>query len=780
MAKEKYNKQQEEAILNYAKQIDDINTFAEACRKMPGMYLGSRGSRGWLNMMREIYQNAIDQIVMKGGIGNNIIFTYDELLNIATCQDDGLGIPHGEIIRIFTHHHTSKNYKKQPFDWSAGLHGSGAKGSCACSEFFEVESYVLGKGKYMRFEKGIPVFDKEQVIKNQEIYQGTKIRFKVDETIMGDCQVPYEIVYDLFTTMISMTKLGAKLVFNCMHKDGSMTSTTFINEDGIIFDLIKKTEKPLIKPVMISYMDPDGIMAIDTAFTYGTEGLSDEDISTFANWSPTVGGTHLNGFVDGLTKFFRDYMNKIFLKGGKKELNILSRDVLGCLKAIVHCKHLYPDMKGQSKEELSNPDMYTFMKEAILKGLEEWSKSNASDLQKVCKFIKQMAEERIKLEKGKEKIINNYNTKSVIDIPDKLSLAPSRDKKARFEFWIVEGDSAGGSAKKARNPFQHILAIRGKMPNAFSTPRAKFFNNDEVKAYYATLRAEPGKNFRAEDVRKAGIDKVIIGADGDVDGKHITTLVLQMNLLYSLELIEEGMLYRSVPPLFGVVKGKDMVYYTDSIDYLRYVQSVFSKSNVVMNAKGTIIDNKELEYIIHVNVDYTYCLEKVANNYSIDPLVLEDILLNKDKSFNDLYKTIHKKYKYLEIDKLKGTSRIKGLVNDQINTVYINDRFNNELNILDKFIKNNQFSNFNLNGEMVTLYQFMKSFEACKPKTVQRYKGLGEMNPNKLYDSTMDPDNRTLVQYTVASAKEEIERIRYLESNKYELVQGKSTTRSGL
>lgn len=779
--------EQKENILNYGDQIEHIETFAEAARKLVGMYLGQTGSRGVLNMNREIFQNIIDQIIMVGGVATRAIVSYSEIDKISIYDDDGCGIPFEKLVDIFTSNHTSKNYTKDPYDFSSGLHGSGAKATCACSTFFEVESYILGVGKKMRFEEGRPIWDKLHDIPNPTKYQGTTITFKPDETVMNEYHLPWEIMYDLFTTMISLTQIGTVMTFNCIPLSGQPTSTVFVNEDGILYDLIKKTTKPLIKPIIISKLDPntnEGKYAIDIALTYSAEDLGDEDISAFANWSPTTGGTHVQGFLDGLCKFFRDYMNKIYLGNNKKNpITIINSDIKTGLKAIVHARHLYPTMKGQSKEELNNEDIMPFIKQAVLEQLEEWAKTNPTDLQKLCKYIKDVAEVRIKSEKGKEKIVNSYNTNSVVDLPPKYKKPEAKMTKGRrFELWIVEGDSAGGSAADGRNEFQGILPIKGKSPNAFSTPRAKFLNNDEVKAYYAILGSEPGRNFDVDKVAQTW-EKVIIGADGDVDGLHITTLELQKNLLYSIQLIERGMLYRAVPPLFGVnegsVKKPKMIYYTENADYLKYIQSLFTKNNDIRTINGSKIHDKELEFIIATNINYVYELERISNNYSIDNGLLEDIAYSSSKTYNELYKNIRSKYKYLDITKKMGTTIISGEVGNSINSIYLNDRFMGEIEVIRAIMRKNQFINFKLNGNVVSLYEFMKKFYSYM-KQVQRYKGLGEMDKDQLAESTLLPDNRTLVRYTVASAKEEIERIRYLESNKYELVQGQTMTRSDL
>ena len=782
MAKNKESKLTKEQIDNikgYNDQIKTLESFIQAIQLRPTMYIGSRGSKGFLNMGREIFQNGIDQIMMANGICNTIIVSYDENSKTFIIEDNGFGIPFNNIVRIFSSQHTGKNFEKKEGDFSSGTFGTGSKATNALSNYFLVRSYILGEGREMRFEKGIPVYEDEKIIPNDDNKQGTVIEFQVNEEIMGDCELSWEIPFTLFSVIMSLAKTGSALIFNAVTKSGEVINECFINKDGIATELINKTTKPLIKPIFIS--EYTGEKTVDLVFTYDSEDLDVEDITSYANMSPTTGGTHVNGFLDGLCQFFRNYMNKIYLAGNKKnKLVIINNDVKVGLKAMIHVKHINPDLEGQSKERLTNSDVQGFVKDVTIKQLDEWSKNNAGDLQKLCKYIKDVAEIRVKNDKSKEKIINKYNTSSIIDLPPKYE-KPSVKDKSMWEFWIVEGDSAGGSAVNGRMAYQGILPIRGKMPNAFTTKREKFLNNEEVKAFFAIVNAGIGKNF---DINKVEWSKIIIGADADVDGLHISTLILQMVMLYAPAIIEHGLLYRAVPPLFGINKGTEkkpkFVYYTDESEYIKYVQGLFSKDNIIQTLKNAHLNNKELEYILNVNLDYTYTLENIANRYSLDAQLLEDIVLNSDLNFKQLYNNLHSKYKYLNIDNRQGTTIIDGLVNNKINTIYLTERFFEEIKAIKEIINKNQFTSYKLNGNIVSLYQLMSTFNTYKPTGVERYKGLGEMDADQLKDSTLNPNNRTLVRYTMASAKEEIDRVRYLESNKYELIAGTSATRHDL
>ena len=724
--KQSLSKEQEAAVKNYKNQIKTITSFMEAVRKRATMYVGSRGPKGFLNIIREGFQNSIDQIMMKDGIATYVILSYDENSKITMIQDDGLGLPFGEIERICTEPHTSKNFDKEEGDFSSGTYGIGLKAICALSDYLLVRSYrYTGEAREMLFKQGVPQYSEEKVIDNPDALQGTYIEFKVDESIMGDCELESQVIYNLFTIIASLSVIGTTVHFNFVTKGGQVIEETFVNEEGILTELNRLVENKLIKPIMLS--EYTGVKTVDLVFTWdGGIADGDEIVTSFANMSPTTGGTHVEGFMDGVLQFFRNYINKIFLASVKKNKpTINNNDIRAGLRAMIHVKHIEPDLEGQSKERLTNSDVKPFVKDTVLKGLDEWSKTNANDLQKLCNRIVEIAKNRAKEEKGREKIINKYSNSSPLTLPPKYK-KPTDPDKSKWEFIIVEGDSAGGSAINARKKFQGILPIRGKMPNAFTTTAAKYLNNEEVKAIFAIINnGKYGKNF---DINKMDYQKFIVNADADVDGLHIYTLVLGGIMLYAPQIIEAGRFYRAQPPLFGINNGTEKnpkyKYYNTEQEYLKYVLGLFLKDNVISTVKNASMDSKELDYITNLNIDYTFYMNNIAKTYSLDPLLLEDIVLSSNMSFEKLYKKLHSKYKYLDIQQRNGITIIDGLVGNKINTIYLTDKFMNDLAPIQQIVNSNEALNYKINGETKSLYEFMTAFDSYKPDGVERYKGL--------------------------------------------------------
>lgn len=710
----------ENNIKNYANQIQTIDDFVEVVRKMPGMYIGRKGNPGFLNMIREIFQNSVDELEKAESPCTWINVVYDERTHVTTVEDNGRGIPFDSLIRIFTSQHTSSNYTKKEGEFSSGLHGVGSKVTNALSEFFIVESYILGEARRVEFRDGKPT--KEGVVKipNPSNKQGTIVTFKPSYEAMGKMSLTVDDVFGLIYLILPLTRLGSIINFRGIKYDGSEIVENMVNNDGIISNLIMKTTSPVIKPIVVS--EHTGIMTADIAFTYDSDDLMVESITSFSNFCPTLEGTHISGFLDGICQFFRNYMNKVYLASNKKnKLVITNADIKTGLKAIIAVKHLNPIFTGQAKEILSNEDMAPFVKTVVINALEQWTKSNPKDLQKLCKYYKDIAEIRVKSEEGKIKLSSKYESSSFTGMPKKFK--PPHGKK-NTEFIITEGNSAYGSATNSRCKLrQGVYPIRGKLPNAFLTKREKFLSNEEVHSIITIIGGGYGRNF---DISKVNWEKVIFMTDADVDGYHIRQLLLRFILMYMPQLIEDGRVYAAVPPLYAI-KGKknNYTYLTDRMAYIEYVQKSFMKNNNIKTERGKDISKTEMAKILFDNIDYTYDLESLANKYALNYNFLETVLLNINENKKKFKTIIETQYRFIKVEEVNGTTVIKGLIDGQYETLILNQTFLNECDKIYEYFNLNDSLYFNVNGVKMSLYNLMKTFEKHAPSHLQRYKGLG-------------------------------------------------------
>lgn len=506
-------KEQIDAIKNYSKEIQTIELFVDAVRQNPGEYLSSIGNEGWMNAVREIIQNATDEMCRDQSPCDTVSVEYFEDTNRCIVSDNGRALPPEDIVRVYTMAHTSTNFNRVKGQFSAGLHGSGSKCTNAVSKFFNVLSYRLGKCYEVRFKEGKPIYKQPKELPNKKNLQGLVIDFEVDPKIMREVTISCNDVLQYLETLTPLLIPNARVDFIGHLKDGKVFKKTLINKEGVMTFLTNMTDSPLIKPIMFEHNT--GEMRCKVIFTYDINSPGYK-VLTFANMTPvnTDLSTCSQGFFQGLITFFKTYMNKVYLVNSKRKIEVVNSDCMAGLIGVVDAAHMKPIFSGQAKNVMKNPEMIDFVKQITLHSLQNWSKNNTEDLQKICEFIKDIANARLKLDKEKVKIVTKYKNNSFVDLPAKYKRAES---KTHLELFLTEGDSAGAAANAGRNPvFQSTYSLKGKIPNVFTTPKAKFLANEEIQGIITILGAGYGKNF---DLEKCPFDKVILLCDADQDRK---------------------------------------------------------------------------------------------------------------------------------------------------------------------------------------------------------------------------------------------------------------------
>ena len=767
----KLNQKMIDNIKNYS--ITTLSSFAEGIRQTIGMYIGHRGNKGYLNMIRELIQNGLDEEQKEDSPGDKVYVRYNETNKETMVADNGRGIPFGDIIRVFTSSHTSSNYNKKKGEYSSGLNGVGAKVTNALSARFTVDSYILGEHRRVEFKKGIPVTEEYDDMKDvPKDAQGTTVTCipDEDEKILGEITLKAEEVLHLIEKLMPITKIGSEVIFEGIKCNGEVIKKIIKNEDGMITNLIEKTSKPLIAPVRI--FKDTGEMKVEAYFTYDSNSLGDEDISSFANFCPTESGTHYKGFVDGLCKYFRNYMNKVYMKPinkkKKNKLTIVNADIMDGLRAIIHVCHLTPLFTGQAKEVLSNEEMAPFVRDTVYEQLTQWFNRYPKDLQKLCKLFKEVAEVRVKAEESKTKLSNNYKSDIFTGLPTKF-LPPNRLKNT--EIFIVEGDSAKNSASNSRDEtYQGVMPIRGKTLNIVGKSKKEIYSNEEISGILAILD-------KYKDC------KLVITADRDPDGSHIATNLSTTIAILRPDVIKEGRLFKALPPLYGVKVGKQMIYFGTRIEYVEYLQDLFSKKNELC-INGKALDRKEMSAMAYNNIDYTYELESFARKYALNPKFLESIIKYMHYPFDKLQSILKSIYgKTIDISKRGNYIVINGLVDNVVQTLFVNDKFYEQARYLkDKYLCDPD-ETYALNGvNYIWLYDIMKAFESTTNVNVTRYKGLGEMNPAEFAKTTLKPENRIWVQYTFDNMKEDIAKLKEYSTTKGKklLIKGDTARRADL
>ena len=440
MAEQKIHKQ---------KEMQYLTSELEAVRKLPDVYIGALGNRGLINMYKEIIQNSLDEIIKGNTLDMNIIVSVDTRNYTFIIEDFGQGINLPDLERVFSVLHSSTNYDKKEGsgEYSSGKNGMGSTITNFLSKFFNVESYRMdGTAARVEFVEGVVSKHLTPIKINKNSKKHGLITTFAPSDMVGDITVEWQDLEYLTWCIVHLCKIGTRVTFNAIDKMGQKHKSIIENKDGLYGILNGICKNNLIQP--IHFMHDNGTMKVDILFSYDVAAMDDPEILGFANMCPSNKGTHIDGFTDGLIKFFRDYMNKIYLVNNKK-LTVNAQDIRTGLRAVVSCFHIKPLFTGQSKEDFSKEDMKPFACDQTLKALDAWAQSNPNDLQKVCKYLKEVCEIRSKVDDSKIKLSDKYTT-SVLPggLPAKYK---KPNGKKNIEVWIVEGDSAASSLENNRD-----------------------------------------------------------------------------------------------------------------------------------------------------------------------------------------------------------------------------------------------------------------------------------------------------------------------------------------
>lgn len=755
-------------IKNYKNEFITLDDFVDQVRQTPDVYIGPLGNIGYITLFREVFQNAIDEILKTDSPATSASVFFDQREMKATVEDNGRGFPHGEIERIIMSDHTSTNYVKQPFKYTSGKNGMGIGIVNALSTYMCVESSVLGETTMVEFIEGHPKYSEKSVKSKKQ--QGSIITF-IPCAELGAISVTWEEVLALVAEIVPLTPLNTVVDFTAIDLQGETHHVSLVNEDGLLMHLIGITTSPMIPPIPV--FDDTGEMRCEIIFTWDLSDDLDPFIKSYNNFCPTLSvdeSMHVAGFKVGLCNYLRKYMNDIYLAGSKKKTTVINQDILCGLRAAVNTAMLYPKYHGQSKNILANEEIKPFVQETVVKALNEWCKTNPKNLQKLCKFFKDMADIRTKNDTAKINIRQQYKSTVYNRLPETY-VAPTG--KHNLEMFIVEGKSAKQGAVDGRDRVrQGIFPIRGKFPNVYKKSQKDVLANAEAAAIISILDGGEGTNVEIKgkshfDVNKCKYEKVVIMTDADEDGKgHIRPLLLKFFLMYMPGLVLDGRLYSAIPPLYGGVVGNNKrIYFSSNLELAKYLQKEFSKAHVLCDINGRKLSGSAMSSLIIRNIDYANMLNNMADGFALEPHLLEIALNNYEGGYKSIKKAIESRYRFIKVEKEHGVVIARGPLNGKVRTMPLNDKLIAACSDLIHLIKQSE-EYYLMDGEVVSLYDLIKAFNSFKPKNIKRYKGLGEMNAEQLKMSTLHPDyDRVLLRYTVEDIKREMNEIRQIESD---------------
>jgi len=537
----------------------------EAVRKRPAMYIGDIGQKGLHHLVYEVVDNSIDEALAGHCTDIDVVINEN---NSITVIDNGRGIPtdlhpkekKSALEVVMTVLHAGGKFDKDSYKVSGGLHGVGVSCVNALSIHLKVEVHRNGKIYHQEYERGVPMYDVKEVGTTDKT--GTIVTFLPDNEIFHETVYHFDILQSRLRELSFLNK-GIKLSLTDRRRkdeEDNFIKDNFVSENGLIdfVELIDENREKLLDSVIHMDTEKNGV-PVEIAMHYNTS--YSENIHSYVNNINThEGGTHLSGFRRALTRTLKRYADESGMLD-KVKFEIAGDDFREGLTAVISVKVMEPQFEGQTKTKLGNKEVTGAVDQAVGEMLTNYLEENPNMAKQIVQKVLLAAQARNAARKARE-MVQRKNVLSGSGLPGKLADCSDKDPE-KCEIFLVEGDSAGGTAKQGRDRFfQAILPLRGKILNVEKAMQHKVFENEEIKNMYTALGVTIGteEDSKALNLEKLRYHKIVIMTDADVDGSHIATLILTFYFRYMKELIENGYLYIATPPLYLVKKGKEQHY----------------------------------------------------------------------------------------------------------------------------------------------------------------------------------------------------------------------------
>lgn len=738
-------------------------------RERPSMYIGNTSTEGLHQLVYEVVDNSIDEAL--AGFCNRIdvVILSDESISI---EDNGRGIPvdmhktekKPALEVVMTKLHAGGKFDNDTYKVSGGLHGVGVSVVNALSEYLEVEVRKNGNVYYQKYEQGNPVTPLEMPGTTKRT--GTKVHFKPDGSIFETTIFSYDILSQRLRELSFLNK-GVRIT---IEDERESKKKEFFYLGGInSFVEYLNRNKELVHPKPIYVSGQRGDVIIEVAFQYNDS--YQEKLFSYANTINTRdGGSHLSGFKTALTRCLNQYATKENLPKALRE-KVSGEDVREGMTGIISVKLPKPQFEGQTKSKLGNSDVKGLVENLVYEELSAFLEENPTVAKNILLKVTEAARAREAARKAKE-LTRRKGALVDTSLPGKLADCQERDP--RFcELYLVEGDSAGGSAKQGRDrKYQAILPLKGKILNVEKARFDKMIENNEIRTIITALGAGVGgDDFHIEQLR---YHKIIIMTDADVDGSHIRTLLLTFFYRQLPQVVEKGFLFIAQPPLYRVVSGKEESYIKADDQFNKFLsQRGLQRKSIYFKNQDKGLEGEQLRQFLerlNLYLQFQEKLERKGFSAPVLEIIGDEEGINKERLKDpDYMKSLKKRLQdkgiptgdlffdeehqatsLVILDHPEGKEKVRIDWNLQAMSDFQNyKRLKKELPGLKAFpvtVNNDQLSHEVY--KPADLLQFFMD-EGKKGLTIQRYKGLGEMNPQQLWQTTMDPEHRTLLKVRV-------------------------------
>lgn len=755
---------------------DDI----EKIQTKPNMYISYLGSKGSLHLSKEVINNAIDESINLNSPCDKINIYLDENDNSLVVADNGRGIQFESLEIVCTKLQAGSKFTREGGGkGSAGENGCGLTAVNALSDNFEIISTRYGERAIIKFSQGKLLHSVSKKKINEDTH-GTTVRFNPNPFYMGDdCSIPTDLLIEWIEKIIYLVPSNTELILSVSRKGKeSAINKKYRNKNGLKDYILKMCKKPILDPIhfmksikineFYKGREIERFIGLEVAFTFmsSTETI----IDSFCNFVNTIeGGVHNDAIKQGITQFIIRKTKENMSEKELKNIDILPSDIgQGLVLTLYLSTDMSTEFTGQTKEKLSNSAFFKPLRNMTFNALDEYFKTNTKELKKITDFVKINA--KVRIESAKVRNLVTLEKTTSYEEHTMPNFVPANNTGNNYrELFLIEGISSKGTARAGRDTFtQALFALRGVPLNTFNLKLDKILLNEEFLGLVKILKCNIGDRF---NITKLNYNKIIMLFDADIDGFRIASLICVFFLCHMPEIIRRGLLYKAVSPLYLLSDTKKH-FILDKKEYINvFEKTVRQNIKAVDPMTNIVLTNDEMKELLLKNRGYLEELHRVANHFAVHPFIIELLSIYGDKP--NFMSKIKKKFPELSLD---DENVLSGIYNGKYQIIILDEIFEKRIANLRNLIRNvnsnkvyyiiNEFHNkLNINLGLMTLGEFLTLCQKYQPNITTRFKGLGELNASDLWETTMNPNTRTLIQLTMFDVIKELEKFKILHGS---------------
>lgn len=749
--------------------IVHIDDDIEKIRTKTGMYISYLGTKGALHLVHELVQNNIDEVMNPESPGTTVSVYFDEARNFLSSADDGRGIAFDQVEIISTKIQSGSKFDRSAFDDSAGENGVGLTAVNALSEMLQytiyrhVDTNACQKGIF-RFNEG--KLERSEITDEKGEKHGTTFGFIPSKQILGKCQIDKDALYEWVRDMSYLIPHKYKLELTILPKKKEIEqSWTFKHKNGFADYLEVLTGTLLTQPIYIKTRK-DGV-DIEMVFSYDPK-QTQENVASFANYTKTVdGGVHVKSSRAAISRTLTRLVNDMLSDAEKKKFEIIGEDCwTGLVMAInIGCRR--PGFTGQTKEKCGNDELYRPISAGVQGALQAYFKENTRELEKIASYLKTIAKSRIKIATIRKSDVAAFDTFTAATM---ANFSDANGDTYR-ELYIGEGLSAKGSIDKAKDPrYQAVLALRGLTANSLKMDPSALMKNAEFATLIKVSGMGIGQYF---DLKKSRYKKYIIATDADIDGSNITSSISTFFLTHWRPVVEAGMLYKALTPLYKIKDGKNYRFVVSKAELFNAKLENYVKQVRLRDPEtGHKLSKEERHAFFTENKMYPDILQDLYTSFYTHPDIIEFCVYHRNSK--KLEAEVNKAFKELTVE----DGVIKGSYAGAFQFLPIDDYFDMKTQKLREAIDGNNggvlyYDYSEDKGETwekgLSIGQIFSRVRKFDNEIIARWKGLGSIESDTFWETVLDPMRRTLVQLTIGDLEEDVRRMRVLHGDEPKL-----------